>query len=101
MASHCRWSRGGDSNGAVPSPHIKRQLRGQPLEPFRYRNQGTLATIGRNAAVANVFGVQAERFYRVGDVARDSHIQLIGFRNKLFVLINWAWIISSTSAPRG
>jgi len=28
-------------------------------------------------------------------------VQLIGFRNKLFVLINWAWTISSTSGPRG
>jgi len=71
--------------------NIKRQLRGQPLEPFRYRDQGTLATIGRNAAVANVFGVQASGFIAWVMWLGIHIIQLIGFRNKLFVLINWAW----------
>ena len=71
--------------------NIIRQLRGQPLEPFRYRDQGTLATIGRNAAVANVFGVQASGFIAWVMWLGIHIIQLIGFRNKLFVLINWAW----------
>jgi NADH dehydrogenase len=71
--------------------NIKRQLRGQPLQPFRYRDQGTLATIGRNAAVANVFGVQASGFIAWVMWLGIHIIQLIGFRNKLFVLINWAW----------
>ena len=71
--------------------NIRRQLRGQPLEPFRYRDQGTLATIGRNAAVANVFGVQASGFIAWVMWLGIHIIQLIGFRNKLFVLINWAW----------
>ncbi len=60
--------------------NIVHTLRNKPLQQFRYRDQGTLATIGRNAAVAHVFGLQ--RF-----VAQC----LIGFRNKLFVLLNWAW----------
>jgi len=70
---------------------IKRQLRGQPLEPFRYRDQGTLATIGRNAAVANVYGIKATGFVAWVMWLGIHIIQLIGFRNKLFVLINWAW----------
>jgi NADH:ubiquinone reductase (H+-translocating) len=77
--------------GQSVARNIKRQLRGQPLEPFRYRDQGTLATIGRNAAVANVYGVKATGFVAWVMWLGIHIIQLIGFRNKLFVLINWAW----------
>ena len=77
--------------GQFVARNIKRQLRGQPLEPFRYRDQGTLATIGRNAAVANVYGIKATGFVAWVMWLGIHIIQLIGFRNKLFVLINWAW----------
>ncbi len=77
--------------GQSVARNIMRQLRGQPLEPFRYRDQGTLATIGRNAAVATVYGVQATGFVAWVMWLGIHIIQLIGFRNKLFVLINWAW----------
>ena len=77
--------------GQSVARNIVRQLRGQTLEPFRYRDQGTLATIGRNAAVAKVFGIQASGFPAWVMWLGIHIIQLIGFRNKLFVLINWAW----------
>ena len=77
--------------GQAVARNIMRQLRGQPLEPFRYRDQGTLATIGRNAAVAHVFGLRLSGFPAWVMWLVVHIIQLIGFRNKLFVLINWAW----------
>ncbi len=77
--------------GQSVARNIKRLLRGQPLEAFRYRDQGTLATIGRNAAVANVYGIKATGFVAWVMWLGIHIIQLIGFRNKLFVLINWAW----------
>jgi len=77
--------------GQAVARNLKRQLRGQPLEPFRYRDQGTLATIGRNAAVANVYGLRLSGFPAWVMWLVVHIIQLIGFRNKLFVLINWAW----------
>ncbi len=77
--------------GRFVARNINRRLRGQPLEPFRYRDQGTLATIGRNAAVANVYGIKATGFVAWVMWLGIHIIQLIGFRNKLFVLINWAW----------
>jgi NADH dehydrogenase len=77
--------------GQSVARNITRLLRGQPLEPFRYRDQGTLATIGRNAAVANVYGIQAKGFVAWVMWLGIHIVQLIGFRNKLFVLINWAW----------
>jgi NADH dehydrogenase len=77
--------------GQSVAGNIARQLRGQPLRPFRYRDQGTLATIGRNAAVANVYGLKLSGFPAWVMWLVIHIIQLIGFRNKLFVLINWAW----------
>ncbi len=77
--------------GQSVARNIRRQLRGRPLEPFRYRDQGTLATIGRNAAVAKVYGIEASGFVAWVMWLGIHIIQLIGFRNKLFVLINWAW----------
>jgi NADH dehydrogenase len=71
--------------------NITRTLRGKPLAPFHYRDQGTLATIGRNAAVAHVFGLQLSGFPAWVMWLVVHIIQLIGFRNKLFVLLNWAW----------
>lgn len=77
--------------GKSVAANIGRLLRNQPLEPFTYRDQGTLATIGRNAAVCNVYGVQARGFLAWVLWLGIHIVQLIGFRNKLFVLMNWAW----------
>ena len=71
--------------------NIARTLRNKPLQAFRYRDQGTLATIGRNAAVAHVFGLNLSGFPAWVMWLVVHIIQLIGFRNKLFVLLNWAW----------
>jgi NADH dehydrogenase len=71
--------------------NITRALRGTPPEPFRYRDPGTLATIGRNAAVAHIYGLKFTGFPAWVMWLVVHIIQLIGFRNKLFVLLNWAW----------
>jgi NADH dehydrogenase len=71
--------------------NIRNALTAKPLVPFRYRDQGTLATIGRNAAVCNVYGIQAKGFPAWVLWLAIHIVQLIGFRNKLFVLLNWAW----------
>jgi len=71
--------------------NIVRLLRGRKLEPFRYRDPGLLATIGRNAAVARIAGLSFSG-YPAWVIWVFLHIyRLIGFRNRLFVLINWAW----------
>jgi NADH dehydrogenase len=68
-----------------------RALRGEPRLPFRYRDKGLLATIGRGAAVAAVgrarlSGLPAWLAWLF------VHIYfLIGFRNRLAVLLQWAW----------
>lgn len=77
--------------GKHAARNIRSALRGKPLVPFRYRDQGTLATIGRNAAVCDVYGIKARGFPAWVLWLGIHIVQLIGFRNKLFVLLNWAW----------
>jgi NADH:ubiquinone reductase (H+-translocating) len=77
--------------GATAARNIIRTLRRQPRVPFRYRNKGDLATIGRLRAIAD-FGW----FHLSGSIAwwfwLFVHIlYLAGFRNRIDVLIDWAY----------
>ncbi len=75
----------------IAARNIVRMTRGQKPEAFRYKDPGLLATIGRNAAVARIAGVSFSG-YIAWVIWIFLHIyRLIGFRNRLFVLINWAW----------
>jgi NADH dehydrogenase len=75
----------------VVARNIGHAMRGEPPETFQYRDPGTLATIGRNAAVARLFGINWTGFPAWVMWLGVHIIQLIGFRNKVFVLLNWAW----------
>jgi NADH dehydrogenase len=77
--------------GRRAADNVLRRLGGRPTLAFRYRDRGIMATIGRAAAVAVVGGVQLS-----GLIAWLAwlfvHIMfLIGFRNRLLVLFEWAW----------
>ena len=80
--------------GRATGANILRRLRGQPSVPFRYRDYGNLATIGRNAAVVDLV-TPVGHFKFSGYFAwlfwLFAHIYfLIGFRNRIVVLIDWA-----------
>ncbi len=71
--------------------NLQRILRRETLQPFHYKDPGLLATIGRNAAVARIWGLSFSGFI-AWVIWVGLHIfRLIGFRNRLVVLINWAW----------
>ena len=75
---------------AHAAANITRQIAGQPTRAFVYRNLGNLATIGRNSAVADLprlrmKGLPAWLFWLFVHV-----FNLIGFRNRLSVMIQWA-----------
>jgi len=70
---------------------IRDRLRGLASKPFRYRDYGNLATIGRMAAVVHygklkLSGLLAWWFWLVAHL-----FFLIGFRNRIIVLVNWGW----------
>ncbi len=71
--------------------NIQKILKGGQPEPFHYKDPGLLATIGRNAAVARIWGLSFSGFI-AWMIWVVLHIyRLIGFRNRLLVFINWAW----------
>ena len=77
--------------GRYAARRIVGRLRGETAAPFRYRDQGSLATIGRAAAVAEI-----GRFHSSGYLAWllwcFVHLfYLIEFENRLLVMIQWAW----------
>lgn len=65
--------------------------KGQVLPPFRYRDYGALATIGRKAAVADVGKLQFSGYFAWLFWLFIHIYFLIGFRNRLVVLMDWAW----------
>ncbi|HLB49979.1 MAG TPA: NAD(P)/FAD-dependent oxidoreductase, partial [Anaerolineales bacterium] len=71
----------------VAATNIKRMLAGQPPVEFVYKNPGSLATIGRNQAVAQLGKLQFRGFIAWVLWLVVHIIQLIGFRNRLVVLI--------------
>ena len=77
--------------GAHAARNILRALRGAPLEPFHYRDYGNMATIGRGSAVADIGPVKASGLF-AWLIWLFIHIfWLIGFRNRIAVLSEWAW----------
>jgi len=70
--------------------NIKRALRGQPLEAVHYIDKGSLATIGRAAAVADFGKIELSGFVAWLAWLLIHIFFLIGFRNRFFVLFDWA-----------
>lgn len=77
--------------GEAAAQNILRLIRGEQPKPYVYQDKGAMVTIGRNAAV-----VRTGSFAFTGFIAwllwLLLHLyKLIGFRNRLMILINWAW----------
>ncbi|RAU82133.1 NAD(P)/FAD-dependent oxidoreductase [Pontibacter arcticus] len=78
--------------GQLLAKNLKRIIRNEPLEPFKYFDKGSLAIIGRNRAVADL----PKNIHLGGFLAWAIwlfvHVMaLVGFRNKLVVLSNWVY----------
>src|SRR5581483_859372 len=70
---------------------VRARLRGQPSRPFRYRDKGNLATIGRARAVADLHVVRLSGFPAWITWLVVHLWYLVGFQNRLVVLIRWAF----------
>ena len=70
---------------------ILRTLAGEQPEPFRYVDPGMMATIGRNAGVAEIGPIRLSGFAGWILWLAFHLIQIVTFRSKLVVLVNWAW----------
>ncbi len=75
--------------------HVARNLaadrKGAPRRPFRYLDLGSMATIGRRRAVADLFGLRFGGLLAWLAWLFVHLMALVGFRNRLVVLMQWAW----------
>jgi len=78
-------------SAVAAAENIGRQITGYPTAPFRYRDRGSMITIGRNAAGVAI-GSRTYTGFFAWILWLVIHLfNLIGFRNRVMVLINWAW----------
>jgi NADH dehydrogenase len=77
--------------GKAAALNVLSRIRGLPTQPFRYRDKGALATIGRAAAVAQIGRAKLSGFLAWLLWLFVHIFFLIGFRNRVLVLIQWAW----------
>ena len=66
-------------------------FKNKPLKPFTYKDVGSLATIGRNKAVADLPYIKFQGFFAWLVWIFVHLMSIVGVKNRLFVFINWAW----------
>ena len=77
--------------GRYVARQLIREGRGKSRAPFAYRNKGQMATIGRSRAVAEVGNFRFSGFFAWITWLMVHIYYLTGFKNRLFVVIQWAW----------
>jgi len=81
--------------GTLLGKNLVKLAQGQPLEPFVYHDQGAMATIGRNKAVADLIlfkkGMKTQGFLAWLIWMFIHLVSIVGFRNRLVVMMNWCW----------
>ena len=77
--------------GRHAARNILAAAEGRPMLPFRYHDKGQMATIGRNRAIADLKVVRFGGFLAWLSWLFIHLIFLIGFRNQVFVFLQWAW----------
>lgn len=77
--------------GSATAKNILRDLKGKPRESFIYVDKGTMATIGRSRAIAEIAGLKFRGFIAWMMWLFLHVFFLIGFRNRLAVMFEWFW----------
>lgn len=77
--------------GEAAAKNILRDLKGEPREKFAYWDKGTMATIGRKKAIAQAAGMKFKGFIAWMMWLFLHIFFLIGFRNRLAVMLDWFW----------
>ena len=77
--------------GRLVAQNIKRVIHRKEMKPFRYNDKGSMATVGRNRAVADLNAFKIQGFIAWFIWMFVHLISLMGFKNKFFVLLSWLW----------
>lgn len=75
--------------GELLAENIDRLIHKNPMKPFRYNDKGAMATVGRNKAVVDLKKLRFQGVFAWLVWMFVHLLSLIGFRNKVFVFINW------------
>lgn len=81
----------GMQQGSLLAKNLKNLLTGKPLKPFRYKDQGSMATVGRHRAVVDLKNLHIQGFIAWYIWMFVHLISIVGFKNKLFVFWSWVW----------
>jgi NADH dehydrogenase len=85
--------------GNVAGENIARAVRGEPMQPFHYRDRGTIATIGRNRAVAIIYGRKLRGYPAWAAWVFIHILMLIDFRNRFAVMADWVYAYITHRRP--
>ena len=77
--------------GKLLAKNLVKLQKNQKLKPFKYMDKGSLATIGRNKAVADLPGLHFGGFVAWMIWMFVHLMSLIGFKNKAVTFVNWVW----------
>ncbi|MCW3085227.1 MAG: NAD(P)/FAD-dependent oxidoreductase [Bacteroidetes bacterium] len=77
--------------GDLLAKNLKNQLLGKPLKPFHYKDLGSMATVGRNKAVADLPRIKFQGFFAWLVWMFVHLMSIVGIKNKLIIFINWVW----------
>jgi len=77
--------------GKLLARNLVRQVKGQPMQAFEYKDKGSMATIGRNKAVVDVGKIRFGGLFAWMIWMFIHLMSITGFRSKLVVLSNWVW----------
>lgn len=71
--------------------NLKSIVSGKEMKPFRYRDKGSMATVGRNLAVVEMGKLKIKGFSAWVIWMLVHLMSIIGIKNRLLILINWIW----------
>jgi NADH dehydrogenase len=77
--------------GNLLAKNFQHMASGKPLKPFSYKDLGSMATIGRNKAVADLGKIKFQGFFAWLVWMFVHLMSIVGVKNKILIFINWAW----------
>ncbi|MGB3946533.1 MAG: NAD(P)/FAD-dependent oxidoreductase [Bacteroidia bacterium] len=77
--------------GNLLAKNFKRTLQKKALEEFKYKDLGSMATIGRNKAVADLPRIKLQGFFAWMIWMFVHLMSIVGLKNRVLIFINWAW----------
>ena len=88
---HPQMAQAAIQQGRTLADNFVRELRNEEKKPFTYKDLGSMATIGRNKAVADIFGLKLTGFIAWMIWMWVHLMSILGVRNKIATLVDWAW----------